>query len=82
MMIPDPDQETKSTLVWPGLVFSWFKKTMRYGESKTRRGDRQKKGWEDNIKMWTGPDFASSTRVAEKRRRWKGLVTKSSVVPR
>ena len=33
---------------------------------KRRRG-RQKKMWEDNIKEWTGMDFASLTRAAEKR---------------
>ena len=48
---------------------------------KRRRG-RQKKRWEDNIKEWTGMDFASSTRADENRRRWKGAVAKSSVVPK
>ena len=38
--------------------------------------------WEDNIKEWTGMDFASSTRAAENRSRWKGIVANSSVVPR
>ena len=28
-------------------------------QGKRRKG-RQKKGWEDNIKEWTGMDFASS----------------------
>ena len=36
----------------------------------------------DNIKEWTGMDFASSTRAAENRSRWKGIVANSSVVPR
>ena len=45
-----------------------------------RRG-RQKKRWENNIKEWTGMDFASSTRAAEDRTRWKGIVVKSFVVP-
>ena len=40
------------------------------------------KRWEDNIKEWTGMDFASSTRTAENRTRWKGIVANSSVVPR
>ena len=31
---------------------------------------------------WTGMDFASSTRAAENRSRWKGIVANSSVVPR
>ena len=46
----------------------------------SRRG-RQKKRWEDNIIEWTEMDFASSTRASEDRTRWKGIVTKSSVVP-
>ena len=37
---------------------------------------------EDNIKEWTGMDFASSTRAAENRTRWKGIVANASVVPR
>ena len=50
-------------------------------KGKRKRG-RQKKRWEDNIKEWTGMDFASSTRAAENRSRWKGVVANSSVVPR
>ena len=38
----------------------------------------RRKRWEDNIKEWTGMDFASSTKAAEKRTRWKGIVVKSS----
>ena len=38
--------------------------------------------WEDNIKEWTIMDLASSTRAAENRARWKGIVVNSSVVPR
>ena len=34
-------------------------------EGKRRKG-RLKKRWEDNIKEWTGMDFFSSTRAAEK----------------
>ena len=49
-------------------------------KGKRKRG-RQKKRWEDNIKEWTGMDFASSTRVAENRTRWKGIVADSFVVP-
>ena len=48
-------------------------------KGKRKRG-RQKKRWEDNIKEWTGIDFASSTRAAENRSRWKGIVANSSVV--
>ena len=48
-------------------------------DGKRKRG-RQKKRWEDNIKMKAGIDFASSTRAAENRIMWKGVVAKSSVV--
>ena len=47
-----------------------------------RKRSRQKKRWEDNIKEWTGMDFASSAREAENRTRWKGIVANSSVVLR
>ena len=47
-----------------------------------RKRDRQKSKWEDNIKEWTGTDFARSTRAAENRTRWKGIVANSSVVLR
>ena len=47
-----------------------------------RKSGRQKKRCEDNIKEWTGMDFASSTREAENRTKWKGIVANSSVVPR
>ena len=50
-------------------------------KGKRKRG-RQKKRWEDNINEWTGMDFVSSTRAAENRSRWKGIVAHSSVVPR
>ena len=30
---------------------------------------------------WTGMDYASSTRAAEDRTRWKEIVVKSSLVP-
>ena len=49
-------------------------------KGKSKRG-RQKKMWEDNIKDWTGMDFASSIRAAENRTRWKEIVANSSVVP-
>ena len=45
---------------------SGLAKTILQGtiQGKRKRG-RQKKRWEDNIKEWTGMDFASSTRAAE-----------------
>ena len=49
---------------------SGLAKTILQGtvKGKRKRG-RQKKRWEDNIKEWTGMDFASSTRAAENRLR-------------
>ena len=60
---------------------SGLAKTILQGTRKRKRG-RQKKRWEDNIKEWTGMDFASSTRAAENRTRWKGIAANSSMVPR
>ena len=72
-------------LRWFGHVSrsSGLAKTILQGtvKGKRKRG-RQKKRWEDNIKEWTGMDFSSSTRAAENRSRWKGIVANSSVVPR
>ena len=50
-----------------------------HGERGTRRG-RQKKRWEDNIKEWTGLEFARSQRAAEKKEKWRKLDVKSSVI--
>ena len=62
---------------------SGLAKTILQGTVKgTRKKGLQKKRREDNIKEWTGMDFASSTRAAENRTRWKGIVANSSVVPR
>ena len=75
----------KRKLRWLGHVSrsSGLAKTILQGTVKgQRKRGRQKKRWEDNIKEWTGMDFASSTRAAENRTRWKGIVANSSVVPR
>ena len=75
----------KRNLRWFGHVSksSGLGKTILQGTVQgKRKRDRQMKRWEDNIKEWTGMDFASSTRAAENRSRWKGIVANSSVVPR
>ena len=46
-----------------------------------RRQGRQSKRWEDNIREWTGLEFAKSQRAVENRDKWRKLVAKSSVVP-
>ena len=75
----------KRKLRWFGHVSrsSGLAKTILQGtvKGKRKRG-RQKKRLEDNIQEWTGMDFASSTRTAQNRTRWKGIVANLSVVPR
>ena len=46
-----------------------------------RRQGRQRKRWEDNIREWTGLEFAKSQTAMDNRERWRKLVAKSSVVP-
>ena len=72
-------------LRWFGHVSrsSGLAKTILQGTVKgKRKSSRQKKRWEDNIKEWTGMDFASLTRAAKNMSRWKGIVANSSVVSR
>ena len=75
----------KRKLKWYGHV-SWssgLAKTLLQGtvrEGWGRRG-RQKQKWEDNIKEWTGMEFADSQRAVENRETWRELVRKSSMLP-
>ena len=46
-----------------------------------RRRGGQRKRREDNIREWTGLEFAKSQRAVEKRGKWRKLVVNSSVVP-
>ena len=70
-------------LRWYGHVSrsSGLAKTILQGTVKGRRQGRQKKGWEDNVREWTGLEFAKSQRAVENRGKWRKLVAKSSVVP-
>ena len=57
-------------------------KTILQGTVKEgRRRGRQKKSWEDNVREWTGLEFAMSQRAVENREKWRKLVVKLSVVP-
>ena len=47
----------------------------------TVKAGRQKKRWKDNIREWTGLEFAKSQRAVGNREKWRKLVAKSSVVP-
>ena len=42
---------------------------------------RQRKSCGDNIREWTGLEFAKSKRAVENREKWMTLVAKSFVVP-
>ena len=71
-------------LQWYGHVprSSGLAKTILQGTVKGgRRQGRQRKRWEDNIREWTGLEFAKSQRAVENREKWRKLVAKSSVVP-
>ena len=60
-----------------GLAKTILQGTVKGG----RRKGRQKKRWED-IREWTGLEFAKSQRAVENREKWRKLVVKSSVVPK
>ena len=71
-------------LQWYGHVshLSGLTKTIVQGTVKGgRRQGRQRTRWEDNIKEWTGLEFAKSQRAVEYREKWRKLDAKSSVVP-
>ena len=60
-----------------GLANTILQGTLKGG----RRQGRQRKRWEDNIRVWTSLEFAKSQRAVENREKWRKLVSKSSVVP-
>ena len=71
-------------LQWYGHVShsSGLAKTILQGTVKGgKRQGRQKKKWEDNIRVWTGLEFDRSQRDVENMGKWRKLVAKSSVVP-
>ena len=71
-------------LQWYGHVScsSGVAKTILQGTVKGgRRKGRQKKRWENNIKAWTGLEFAKSERAMESREKWRKLLVKSPMVP-
>ena len=71
-------------LQWYGHVSlsSGLAKTILQGTMKAgRKQGRQRNRWEDNIREWTGLEFAKSRRAGENWEKWRKLVAKSSVVP-
>ena len=68
-------------LQWYGHVSrsSGLAKTILQGTVKVgRRQGRQRKRWEDDIREWTGLEFAKSQRAVENRAKWKKVVVRSS----
>ena len=68
-------------MVWTCLPFnrSGQNHLARYSKrgKKTRQTEEEV---EDNIREWTGLEFAKSQRAVENRGKWRKLVAKSSVV--
>ena len=60
-----------------GLAKTILQSTVKGG----RRQGGQRKRWADNIREWTGLEFAKSHRAVENREKWRKLVAKLSVVP-
>ena len=57
-------------------VFVWSNCLLDLG----KRQGRHKKRWDDNIREWTGLEFAKSQRAVTNREKWREMVVKSSVV--
>ena len=79
---PDHCKATQTAVVWSclPLIRSSQNHLARHSGRGKRQG-RQRKRWEDNIREWTGLEFAKSKRAVENREKWRKLVAKSSVVP-
>ena len=75
----------KRKLRWYGHISrsAGMAKTILQGTvSGTKIRGRQRKRWEDNIKEWTGLDFATTQRAVEDRQKWSEIVRRSSAAPR
>ena len=65
---PDHGKKTQTAVVWSCLPFIRFSQNhlARHSERGKRQG-RQRRWWEDNIREWTGLEFAKSQRAVENR---------------
>ena len=59
----------------------WLKPSCNAQCKGGRRQGRQRKRWVDNIREWTGLEFAKSQMAVENREKRRKLVVNSSVVP-
>ena len=74
----------RGKLKWYGHVSrsTGLAKTILQGTVKGgRRQGRRKKIWEDNIREWTGLEFAKSQSAVENREKGRKLIMKSFMVP-
>ena len=66
---PDDCKETQTAVVWSCLLFirsgQHHLASMQGTVNRGRRQGRQRKRWEDNIREWTGLEFAKSQRAVE-----------------
>ena len=68
-------------MVWSCFTFISLAKTHLARHSERGKKTRQRKRWEDDIREWTGLEFAKSQRAVQNREKWRKLVAKLSVVP-
>ena len=65
---PDHHKETQTAMVWSCFPFIRSGQNHLVGHSERgRRQRRQRKRWEDNIRVWTGLEFDKSQRAMENR---------------
>ena len=70
-------------MVWPHLkILGHDEDNSAGGVKGARKGGKQKKRWEDNVKEWTGMGFGDSLGAVDELGRWNGIVASSFVVPR
>ena len=69
----------QTAVVWLCLLF--IRSGQNHLARHSERGAEMRKMWEDNIREWTGLEFAKVQREVENREKWRKLVVKSSVVP-
>ena len=66
---PDQRKEMQAAVVWSVYRSSGLVRTISQGTLKgERRQGRRRKKWEENIKEWTGLEFAKSLRAVENRK--------------
>ena len=79
--LPDHHKATQTAVVWTCLpLIRSGQNHLARNSKRWRRQGRQRKRWEDNIRKWTGLEFAKSQRAVENRVKWRKLFAKS-VVP-